>query len=239
MKMVSGQTQRLVTVLLILAAIIPLSISCSSGSSLLNQKPTISSLTADKEQVNPSDSVNISCDARDPDRDQLTYTWSDSGGIISGEGPAVTWTAPQAGGAYTIAVTVDDGKGGKTTKELGVYVQMSSATGNSPPIVKSLTYEPVTLKYDDEIATFTVVAVDPDGDKINTYTWDSVDEKGDASGSFEGTGAVVKWIPPKIPTEIFCTVSVFCTDAAGNRSGRKFLSMHVFCACTRPEISGK
>jgi hypothetical protein len=234
MKMVSGQTQRLVTVLLILAAIIPLSIGCSSP--LLNQTPTISSLTTNVEQVNPLGSANLSCDARDPDRDQLTYTWSDSGGTISGEGPAVTWTAPQTSGVYTIMVTVNDGKGGKATKEVTVAVLVA---GNSPPNVKSLTYEPVTLKYDDETATMTCVAVDPDGDKINTYTWDSVDEKGEPSGSFEGTGAVVKWIPPKIPTEIYCTVSVFCTDAVGNRSGRKFISMHVFCACTRPEISGK
>jgi hypothetical protein len=234
MKMVSGQIQRLVTVLLILAAIIPLSTGCST--SLLNQPPTISSLTTNVEQVNPLGSANISCDARDPDRDQLTYTWSDNGGTISGEGPAVTWTAPQTAGVYTITVTVDDGKSSKATKEVTVAVLV---VGNSPPVVQSLTYVPVTFTYDDEIATFTCVATDPDGDKITSYTWSSVDEKGEPSGSFQGTGVVVKWTPPIIPTEIFCTVSVFCTDAVGNRSGRKFIAMHVLCDCLRPEVSGK
>ena len=75
-----------------------------SGCIPANQPPVISGLTADEEQVNPSGDCQVRCIASDPDEDELSYTWSASGGNFSGEGAIVTWVAPQKVGAYTITV---------------------------------------------------------------------------------------------------------------------------------------
>lgn len=236
MKLISNRTQRLAAFLFILAAIIVLDIGCSS--SLLNQTPVISSLTTNKDTVDSSGTAQISCDARDPDRDNLTYTWSANGGTISGQGASVTWTAPQAAGQYTIIVTVDDGKGGKATKQVTVGVVPVSAGNNSAPFIKDVTAEPYTY-YDDEIATLTCIAVDPDGDPL-TYTWDAKNDKGQPYGVIEGQGKVVKWTPPDVKEEHEdVTISVYVTDSVGNRSTKKFLAFSVHCACERPEVSGK
>jgi len=57
-------------------------------------------------------SCEIKCVASDPDNDELLYEWSTNGGNISGEGPAVTWTAPLREEKVTISVRVSDNSGG-------------------------------------------------------------------------------------------------------------------------------
>lgn len=54
------------------------------------------------------------CDASDPDGDPLTYSWSATGGRISGSGMTVTWTPPEGveTGTYEITCRVSDGRGG-------------------------------------------------------------------------------------------------------------------------------
>jgi hypothetical protein len=59
-----------------------------------------------------SQTVQLSANATDPDGDTLLYTYSTSGGRITGEGPNVSWdlTGVQPG-TYTATVEVDDGCG--------------------------------------------------------------------------------------------------------------------------------
>ena len=64
----------------------------------------------------------IECVASDPDGDELSYLWSATQGSISGQGSTVTWTAPNTCGDYTVAVTVEDGRGGKVSEELEIRV---------------------------------------------------------------------------------------------------------------------
>jgi hypothetical protein len=80
-----------------------------------NHPPVINSLTTNCPRVKPAGTGTITCDATDPDGDELTYTWSAERGTISGEGPVVTWTAPGEYGNYVITVTVSDGRGGEVT----------------------------------------------------------------------------------------------------------------------------
>jgi hypothetical protein len=61
--------------------------------------------------------------ARDPDRDRLLYTYSTTGGAVTGDGPSVTWTL-DAPGTYTASVEVDDGHG---------CTSFASATQTVPP----------------------------------------------------------------------------------------------------------
>jgi hypothetical protein len=54
--------------------------------------------------------VRLRTTARDPDRDRLRYIYSTTGGAVTGNGPAVTWTLDTPG-TYTASVEVDDGHG--------------------------------------------------------------------------------------------------------------------------------
>jgi len=63
-------------------------------------------------KVGDPTTVQLAANATDPDGDTLLYTYSTSGGRITGEGPNVSWdlTGVQPG-TYTATVEVDDGCG--------------------------------------------------------------------------------------------------------------------------------
>ena len=84
-----------------------------------NQPPVIAGLTKDgspseeENRIREWRTVNIQCNAEDPDGDELTYLWRATGGKINGEGNTVGWTSPGVTGHYTITVVVTDGRDGK------------------------------------------------------------------------------------------------------------------------------
>jgi hypothetical protein len=66
--------------------------------------------------------------ASDPDGDTLSYSWTATGGTISGVGSTVTWVAPSAEGTFTISVAVDDGKGGTDTATVAISVVVAAGS---------------------------------------------------------------------------------------------------------------
>ena len=71
----------------------------------------------------PSMSVSLTTVATDPDGDTLLYTYSTTGGRITGDGPNVTWDlSGVAAGTYTSTVEVDDGCGCVTFSSTTVTV---------------------------------------------------------------------------------------------------------------------
>jgi hypothetical protein len=57
-----------------------------------------------------SRSIDLTANAVDPDNDTLLYTWSVTGGRLTGEGRAVTWDLSGVNpGSYTVTVDVNDG----------------------------------------------------------------------------------------------------------------------------------
>ncbi len=89
-----------------------------------NQAPTVSvssstsSITTpcppgtSSDSCTPSSSrtVDLTAAATDPDNDTLLYTWSVTGGTLSGDGRAVAWDLSGVNaGTYTATVTVNDG----------------------------------------------------------------------------------------------------------------------------------
>ena len=57
-----------------------------------------------------SRSIDLTANAVDPDNDTLLYTWSVTGGKLTGEGRAVTWDLSGVNpGTYTVTVDVNDG----------------------------------------------------------------------------------------------------------------------------------
>jgi len=79
-----------------------------------------------------SRSVDLTASYTDQDNDTLLYTWSVTGGTLSGDGKTVQWDlSGQQPGTYTATVSVNDGNGhivpGSTT------VTIANCTGCVPP----------------------------------------------------------------------------------------------------------
>jgi hypothetical protein len=78
--------------------------------------------------------VGLTANYTDPDNDTLLYTWSVTGGKLTGEGKAVTWDlSGVANGSYTATVTVNDGNTHIVTGSATVTV--ADCTGCAAPIV--------------------------------------------------------------------------------------------------------
>lgn len=111
-----------------------------------NQPPTVSSITPSMASIlrpcppgqssatcTPTGSeVTLVANASDPDNDQLLYTWSVTGGRLSGEGRQVTWDlSGVANGSYTATVEVNDGN--QHTANGSTTVTVADCTGCVPP----------------------------------------------------------------------------------------------------------
>jgi hypothetical protein len=84
-------------------------LSSSAGTITLGCPPGTSDAQC---QVSASQTVQLTANATDPDGDTLLYTYTTTGGRITGEGPNVTWDLTGVTpGTYTASVEVDDGCG--------------------------------------------------------------------------------------------------------------------------------
>jgi outer membrane protein OmpA-like peptidoglycan-associated protein len=87
-----------------------------------NQQPTIECLTTTVDVASGS-SVDLRARASDPDKDRLTYSWSSTGGTVSGAGETATFNASGVkAGNYTVTASVDDGRGGRASCSMTVNV---------------------------------------------------------------------------------------------------------------------
>jgi hypothetical protein len=69
---------------------------------------------------------DIACSASDPD-DVVSYSWSCEGGVLSGQGPMITWTAPDESlDRTTVSVIVSDAYGNMAIQ--GVVFKVASCT---------------------------------------------------------------------------------------------------------------
>jgi len=190
-----------------------------------NNPPYINSLVADADWTTPSGSLQVTCNATDPDGDELNYEWSTSGGNITGTGPEVIWTAPEEVGIYHVTVVVTDGHGEEDTR----FVYLSAATG-TPPTIEDLivTAEHQYLKetttgykvgktkeYDIEC-----IASNTSGELVYEWSCDG--------GEISGEGSLITWTAPD--TEGDVTVTVVVTDVADNIVSQSIILNVVPCS---------
>ncbi|HWN08550.1 MAG TPA: hypothetical protein VNO50_04640 [Pyrinomonadaceae bacterium] len=112
-----------------------------------------------------SGTVNLTAEATDPDNDTLLYTWSVTGGTLSGDGRAVAWDLSGVNaGTYTATVTVNDGN--NHTKTASTTVTVAPCIGCEPPCPTVSVSCPSDV---DEGAPITITASAGDGSV--TYNW--------------------------------------------------------------------
>jgi len=91
--------------LLLLASSAALLLIAGDPSAATTFAITINDLSAAASPLLPGATTTVSIDATDSGG-ALSYSWSSSGGTLSGTGAGVTWQAPAAAGTYTITCTV-------------------------------------------------------------------------------------------------------------------------------------
>jgi len=112
-----------------------------------------------------SRSVDLNASASDVDNDTLLYTWSVTGGTLSGDGRTVVWDLSGANpGTYTSTVTVNDGNNHTVTSSTTVTVV--ECTNCRPPCPTISVSCPSDV---DEGQAITMTASGGDGNV--TYNW--------------------------------------------------------------------
>jgi hypothetical protein len=120
----------------------------------------------------PSDStVQLTANATDADNDTLLYTWSVTGGRLTGEGKTVSWDlSGVANGSYTATVEVNDGN--QHTASGSATVAVADCTDCKKPIVCPT----ISVSCADAVdvgqpITFTAAVNGGPGDVTATYNW--------------------------------------------------------------------
>jgi outer membrane protein OmpA-like peptidoglycan-associated protein len=87
-------------------------------------RPPTASLSVERSPILPGEHTGITCTGTDPDGDPLKYSYSASGGQITGTDSNATFDATGlAAGTYTVKCTVDDGRGGTAEASGNVEVK--------------------------------------------------------------------------------------------------------------------
>ena len=89
-----------------------------------NTPPVISSCAANPATITAGQQSTITTTASDADNDPLTYSYTTSGGKVTGTGASVQFDSTGAApGAYTVTCTANDGRGGEAHATTQVTVQ--------------------------------------------------------------------------------------------------------------------
>jgi hypothetical protein len=196
-----------------------------------NEPPTITSLVANADWTTPSGSLQVTCNASDPDGDELSYEWTTNGGDISGTGAAINWTAPKSVGVYNVTVVVKDGYGGEDIRK----ITLSVALGTPPTIEKlvvtpngnTFLREPTKLGCDFDVwksREYDIECIASNTSGELSYEWSCTD------GEISGEGSTITWTAPN-ESSVVVTVTAIVSDAEGNSVGKNIVFWIPSCTC--------
>jgi hypothetical protein len=214
-----------------------------------NYPPVIDGVTAELDWVQPGVSVPIHCQAEDPDGDELSFTWTADCGQITGDGPDVTWTAPEAEGNCVITVIADDGFEGRAKGTIALVTSLyepllvtaMTVTAVDPPFYMVARTDWYKVYWED---SYVIECFVSEPERIVSYEWsDGVSVVTFPVGAenivFEGGPTKIRWTAPKERGEVMITVTA--KDAVGNQA-TKSIPMNVescTCAFPKPESGGE
>ncbi|MDZ7260893.1 MAG: T9SS type A sorting domain-containing protein [candidate division KSB1 bacterium] len=173
-----------------------------SGQPVANYPPRIKSLAADSTRVVFKQTVKLYCTVTDRDNFTLSFTWSATGGMISGSGKEVTWTAPDSAGIYFIKCLVDDREGGQDSATVSIEVVEFI---NHAPTILRLKANPKKIDL-GATSLITCIASDPDGDTLS-YTWTA------KYGTLSSWDSTVTWTAPM--NQGYYYLACFVSDGRG------------------------
>jgi outer membrane protein OmpA-like peptidoglycan-associated protein len=103
---------------------VPASCSVDIAVAKRPNRPPVISCAPERNPINAGEHVAIVSTASDPDGDPLTYSYTTTGGQISGNDPTAQFDSTGlAAASYTVTCTADDGRGGRTSATTTVNVQ--------------------------------------------------------------------------------------------------------------------
>ena len=120
-----------VLITLILTCVVFWSCTKDAATEPKSHDPVIISFSADSPTVRSEGSLAITCEAVDPDGDELTYLWNVTGGTVIGSGPNITWTAPLIPQTHTVTVTVSNNTA-SVSQDLSITVTPKVAIESEP-----------------------------------------------------------------------------------------------------------
>ena len=151
----------------------------------INQAPTVTSVTPSISSIlrpcppgtsspncTPTDStVTLVANATDPENDQLLYTWSVTGGRLTGEGRQVSWDLTGvADGTYTATVEVNDGNQHTASGSTTVTVAVCPGCVAPPPPCPTVNVSCPSEVDAGQPITFTA-SVTGEGAPTPTFNW--------------------------------------------------------------------
>ena len=160
--------------------------------------------------------VTLTVDATDANNDQLLYTWSVTGGRLSGEGRSVTWdlSGVQAG-SYTATVEVNDGNMHKVTGSANVTVGDCTGCVAPPPPCPTVSVSCPTDVEANQPITFTASVSGGAPGATFTYNW-SVSAGTISSG--QGTSTITVDTAGAGGQSVTATVSIGGADPSCNNT---------------------
>ncbi len=144
------------------------SVSVSASTSTINL-PCPEGASSSDCVPSASREVQLTASATDPDNDTLLYTWSVTGGRISGEGRAVNWDLSGVNpGTYTATVDVNDGN--QHTANASTTVTVAVCSCAPPPCPTVSVSCPADVRVGSPITFNASITGGPSG-LMPTYNW--------------------------------------------------------------------
>ncbi len=181
--------------------------------------PAISAIGASPTSVNEGQSTSLSVTASDPRGDALSYAWAQVspitpvGTFTGGDTATPTWRAPllSTSTAFTLRVTVTDGRGGTAQRTVDLQVVNVAAANRAPVVDANITAPPSVIAGDT--AALSIGATDPDGDPL-TYTWRTNPV---GAGTFTNANAAsASWRSGDISADTSYTLQVTVSDGVAS-----------------------